>query len=154
MHNDRLIAKPVRSEAKTNRGFSISNSTLDLDRTRAFYQDVLGFKPVVADTLRINEGGRLRHLFFDIGRDQLLAFMEARDVQGVPADYDAGINRGLAFRTPLPFRLRGRVGEIAGRQAQRNCGRKAWRSPTSWIMVAPSRSTSGDPTGSRWSTAA
>jgi catechol 2,3-dioxygenase-like lactoylglutathione lyase family enzyme len=80
----------------TNKGFShIGLSTLDLDKTRAFYEDVLGFKAVVADTLRIREGGALRHIFFDVGRDQLLAFMEARDMPGVPADYDAGINRGL-----------------------------------------------------------
>jgi glyoxylase I family protein len=80
----------------SNKGFShIGLATRDLDRTRAFYQDVLGFKPVVADTLRIHEGGRLRHVFFDVGRDQLLAFMEAREIPGVPADYDAGINRGL-----------------------------------------------------------
>lgn len=80
----------------SNKGFShIGLSTLDLDKTRAFYEGVLGFKAVVADTLRISEGGRLRHMFFDVGRDQLLAFMEARDMPGVPADYDAGINRGL-----------------------------------------------------------
>src|SRR5262247_645412 len=79
----------------SNKGFShIGLSTLDLDKTRAFYEDVLGFKPVVADTLNIREGGRLRHIFFDVGRDQLLAFMEARDVPGVPEGYDAGINRG------------------------------------------------------------
>ena len=80
----------------SNKGFShIGLSTRDLDRTRAFYEGILGFKAVVADTLRIREGGHLRHLFFDVGRDQLLAFMEARDVPGVPEDYDAGINRGL-----------------------------------------------------------
>jgi catechol 2,3-dioxygenase-like lactoylglutathione lyase family enzyme len=80
----------------SNKGFShIGLSTLDLDKTRAFYEGVLGFKPVVADTLRIQEGGCLRHLFFDVGRDQLLAFMEPRDMAGVPANYDAGINRGL-----------------------------------------------------------
>jgi len=80
----------------SNKGFShIGLSTLDLDKTRAFYEDVLGFKPVVSDTLRIAEGGHLRHVFFDVGRDQLLAFMEANDMPGVPAQYDAGINRGL-----------------------------------------------------------
>ena len=80
----------------SNKGFShIGLSTLDLDKTRAFYEDILGFKPVVADTLKINEGGYLRHLFFDVGRDQLLAFLEAQGVPGVPATYDAGINRGL-----------------------------------------------------------
>jgi catechol 2,3-dioxygenase-like lactoylglutathione lyase family enzyme len=35
----------------TRRGFShIGLSTLDLDKTREFYEDVLGFMPVVADT--------------------------------------------------------------------------------------------------------
>jgi catechol 2,3-dioxygenase-like lactoylglutathione lyase family enzyme len=80
----------------SNRGFShIGLSTLDLDRTRTFYEGVLGFKPVVADTLRIKEGGRLRHLFFDVGHDQLIAFLEAQGVPDIPAGYDAGINRGL-----------------------------------------------------------
>src|SRR5262249_11953144 len=70
-------------------------STLDLDRTRAFYEGVLGFKPVVADTILVEEGGHIRHLFFDIGRDQLLAFMEPKGVPDMPVRYDAGINRGL-----------------------------------------------------------
>src|SRR4029077_7181049 len=68
---------------------------LDPDKTREFYKGVLGFKPVVADTIKIKEGGRIRHIFFDIGRDQLIAFMEPRGVPDVPAEYDAGINRGL-----------------------------------------------------------
>jgi len=73
----------------THRGFShIGLSTLDLDKTRAFYEGVLGFKPVVADTVTIEEGGHLRHMFFDVGGGQLIAFLE-------PAKYDAGINRGL-----------------------------------------------------------
>jgi catechol 2,3-dioxygenase-like lactoylglutathione lyase family enzyme len=41
----------------THRGFShIGLSTLDLDKTREFYEGVLGFKPVVADTIKIEEG--------------------------------------------------------------------------------------------------
>jgi catechol 2,3-dioxygenase-like lactoylglutathione lyase family enzyme len=80
----------------TNKGFShIGLSTLDLDKTREFYEGVLGFKPVRCDIINIKEGGRIRHIFFDTGRDQLLAFMEARGVPGVPGEYDAGINRGL-----------------------------------------------------------
>jgi len=79
-----------------HRGIShIGLSTLDLDKTRAFYEDVLGFKPVVADTITVEEGGRLRHLFFDIGGGQLIAFLEPSGVPGIPAEYDAGINRGL-----------------------------------------------------------
>jgi catechol 2,3-dioxygenase-like lactoylglutathione lyase family enzyme len=80
----------------THRGFShIGLSTLDLDKTRAFYEGVLGFKPVVADTITIEEGGHLRHMFFDVGGGQLIAFLEPNGVPGIPAEYDAGINVGL-----------------------------------------------------------
>jgi catechol 2,3-dioxygenase-like lactoylglutathione lyase family enzyme len=79
-----------------HKGFShIGLSTLDLDRTRDFYENVLGFKAVRCDVIKVKEGGRIRHVFFDTGRDQLIAFMEARGVPGVPAAYDAGITRGL-----------------------------------------------------------
>src|SRR5215470_16696601 len=80
----------------SHKGFShIGLSTLDLDKTRKFYEGVLGFKPVRCDTITVKEGGKIRHIFFDTGRGQLIAFMEARGVPGVPAEYDAGINRGL-----------------------------------------------------------
>jgi catechol 2,3-dioxygenase-like lactoylglutathione lyase family enzyme len=80
----------------SHKGFShIGLSTLDLDKTREFYEGVLGFKPVRCDTIAVKEGGKIRHIFFDTGRDQLIAFMEARGVPGVPKEYDAGINRGL-----------------------------------------------------------
>jgi catechol 2,3-dioxygenase-like lactoylglutathione lyase family enzyme len=75
---------------KSHKGFfHIGLSTLDLDKTREFYEGVLGFKPVIADTIKIKEGGTLRHIFFDTGRNQLIAFMEPRGVSGVPAEYDA-----------------------------------------------------------------
>ena len=80
----------------SHRGFShIGLSTLDLDKTREFYEGVLGFKPVIADTIKIKEGGRIRHIFFDTGRDQLIAFTEPQGVPDVPTEYDTGINRGL-----------------------------------------------------------
>ena len=79
-----------------HKGFShIGLSTLDLDKTRDFWENVLGFKPVRCDIIKIKEGGQVRHIFFDTGRDQLVAFMEARGVPGVPVEYDAGINRAL-----------------------------------------------------------
>jgi catechol 2,3-dioxygenase-like lactoylglutathione lyase family enzyme len=79
-----------------HRGFShIGLSTLDLDATRDFYENVLKFPAVRCDILKVKEGGQIRHIFFDTGRDQLLAFMEARGVPGVPSHYEAGINRAL-----------------------------------------------------------
>jgi catechol 2,3-dioxygenase-like lactoylglutathione lyase family enzyme len=70
-------------------------STLDLDATRAFYEGVLGFPAVRCDILEFAEGGRIRHIFFDTGGGQLIAFMEPRGIPGIPVEYDAGINRGL-----------------------------------------------------------
>jgi catechol 2,3-dioxygenase-like lactoylglutathione lyase family enzyme len=82
----------------SHKGFShIGLSTIDLDTTREFYEGVLGFKLVVADTIKIKEGGRIRHMFFDTGRDQLIAFMEPHGIPDIPAEYDAGINRGLGL---------------------------------------------------------
>jgi catechol 2,3-dioxygenase-like lactoylglutathione lyase family enzyme len=81
-----------------NRGFShIGLATHDLEATRAFYEGVLGFKPCAADAIRIAEGGQIRHMFFDVGREQLLAFMQADAVPGVPQQFDAGINAGLGL---------------------------------------------------------
>jgi catechol 2,3-dioxygenase-like lactoylglutathione lyase family enzyme len=77
-------------------GFShVGLSTHDLDATRAFYEGVLGFRVVRGDIMEIAEGGRLRHVFFDCGGGNMLAFMEARGIPGIPAEYDTGINRGL-----------------------------------------------------------
>ncbi|MGH7814606.1 MAG: VOC family protein, partial [Candidatus Binataceae bacterium] len=56
---------------------------------------VLGFKVVVADRIKVTEGGTIRHIFLDTGRGQMMAFMEPHGIPGVPMEYDAGINRGL-----------------------------------------------------------
>jgi glyoxylase I family protein len=81
-----------------NKGFShIGLSTLDLDKTRDFYENILGFRTVRFDAIEIEEGGQIRHLIMDTGRDQLIAFMEARGVPGIPPEFDAGINRGLGL---------------------------------------------------------
>src|SRR5947208_14872809 len=89
----------------SNKGFShLGLSTLDLDKTRDFYENVLGFKPVRCDSIKVKEGGRIRHIFLDTGRAQLLAFMDARGVPGVPAEYAAGITHGLGVPPALyPF---------------------------------------------------
>ena len=80
----------------SHKGFShIGLSTHDLDKTREFYEGILGFKVVRCDIIKIADGGQIRHMFLDAGRDQLIAFMEPQGVAGIPADYDTGINEGL-----------------------------------------------------------
>lgn len=82
----------------TPKGWShISLATLDMNATRAFYENVLGFKAVRCDIITVKEGGEIRHVFFDLGQNQLLAFMEPRGVPGAPVEFDGGLNRPLGM---------------------------------------------------------
>ena len=74
----------------------IGLSTLDLDATRTFYERVLGFRLVTIEQIDLEEGGFIRHAFFDCGAGELLGFMEPRRIETIPAEYDTGINRGLS----------------------------------------------------------
>ena len=104
----------------SHKGFShIGLSTHDLDATREFYENVLGFKAVRCDIIKVKEGGRIRHVFFDTGRDQLIAFMEARGVPGVPEGYDAGITRGLGVPSAF-YHFAFEAGSEAGLIEKRN----------------------------------
>jgi len=103
-----------------NKGFShLGLSTLDLDKTRDFYENVLKFKAVRCDIIKVKEGGQIRHVFFDTGRDQLIAFMEPRGVPGIPAQYDAGINRGLGVPSAF-YHFAFEAGSEAGLEEKRN----------------------------------
>ena len=69
----------------SNKGFShIGLSTLDLDKTRDFYENILGFRVVRCDIIKIKEGGHIRHMFVDVGQDQMIAFMEPNNVDAIP----------------------------------------------------------------------
>ena len=110
----------------SNKGFShIGLSTHDLDATMDFYENILGFKVVRCDTIKIRQGGNIRHAFIDVGRDQLVAFMEPNNVPGLPDDFDTGINRGLGIPGVfLPLRLRSGQPARAERQARGATGQR------------------------------
>jgi catechol 2,3-dioxygenase-like lactoylglutathione lyase family enzyme len=106
----------------TQPGFShVGLATLDMDATLDFYENVLGFPAVRCDVLEVAEGGHIRHVFFDAGGGQMLAFMEPRGVEAIPSDFDPGINRGLgvpsgfyhfAFEAGSPEGLRAKRSEL------------------------------------------
>lgn len=82
----------------SNLGFShVGLSTRDMAQTRDFYENLLGFPAVRCDILKVIEGGQIEHVFFDTGQGELLAFMGPQGVEGIPDDFDAGINRGLGL---------------------------------------------------------
>jgi catechol 2,3-dioxygenase-like lactoylglutathione lyase family enzyme len=45
----------------------IGLSTLDLDLTTSFHEGALGFRLVTIEQIDVEEGGRIRHAFFDCG---------------------------------------------------------------------------------------
>ena len=73
----------------------IGLATHDMESTLEFYEGVLGFPAVVCEMIEPQNGGAIRHAFFDVGEGELIAFMEANDIEGVASDFDTGINRGL-----------------------------------------------------------
>ncbi len=80
------------------RGFNhIDLGTKDMEATRAFYEDLLGFPLVRADLVEIADQGRMKHYFFGVGNGQLMGFMSGEDVGGFPKDFDTSINQGLGL---------------------------------------------------------
>lgn len=80
----------------TAHGFShVGVSTHQMDATIEFYKKVLGFPPVVEDLTRVTSGGTIRMVYFDVGDDQFIVFMEPKSVPGIPAGYDTSINGAL-----------------------------------------------------------
>lgn len=75
-------------------------ATHDLDATLAFYEKTLGFDAKVCETIDPETGGCIRHAFLDMGRGQLVAFMEPNEIPALE-DFDAGINRGLGIRAGM-----------------------------------------------------
>jgi len=77
-------------------GFShVGVSTHDMDATIRFYEEVLGCERVLEDLTRVEEGGTLRQVYFDVGEGQYIVFMEPKGVPGISSDYDTGINGAL-----------------------------------------------------------
>ena len=95
-----------------------------MDATLVFYTEVLGFEAVRCDIPKVEEGGQIRHVFFDAGAGQMVSFMEGRGVETIPDDYDAGINKGLglpsgmihfAFEAGSPEQLTAKRSELLGK---------------------------------------
>lgn len=79
-------------------GFShIGLTTHDMDATIAFYDGVLGFRRIADDLTQLAGSGTLRQVYFAVGPDQYIVFMEPKDVDGIPADFDTSINGALGL---------------------------------------------------------
>jgi catechol 2,3-dioxygenase-like lactoylglutathione lyase family enzyme len=76
----------------------VALATRDLDATHAFYTEVMGFtlqKVVVAPT---EGGGWAKHLFYDTGNDELIAFWDLHD-DSIGDSFPTAISTGLGLPT-------------------------------------------------------
>ena len=76
-------------------------ATHDMAATIAFYEDLLGFRRVADIKNHAQGGGVVRMVYFECGEEQFLVFMECKGVEGIPPDFDTGINAALGVPSGL-----------------------------------------------------
>ena len=139
----------------THKGFShIGLSTLDLDKTRAFYEGVLGFKPVVADTITIEEGGHLRHMFSMSAAVSSLPFWNRTEFPMYPQNTMRGSTAGSAFPPASIILLSRPARRLRWRRSLTNRAARVSRRQKLSTTDGRGRSISKTPTASRSSIAA
>lgn len=65
----------------------------DIEATRHFYEDLLGF-PLVHTEMDGDDNGFMRHIFFDLGDGSAMAFFQLNDANG-PGQYKTDISTGM-----------------------------------------------------------
>ncbi len=71
-------------------------ATRDLEATHRFYAQGLEFELVKVVVARTPEGGWAKHLFYDTGGGDLIAFWDLHD-ETLPKDYSTAISVGLGL---------------------------------------------------------
>jgi catechol 2,3-dioxygenase-like lactoylglutathione lyase family enzyme len=77
--------------------------TEDMEATRHFYEDLLGFEVRRRDLVEIEGVGVIQHVFFDIGDGQMIAFSSGEDAPGFPKGVDTSINKVLGIGPVIHF---------------------------------------------------
>jgi catechol 2,3-dioxygenase-like lactoylglutathione lyase family enzyme len=71
-------------------------ATRDAKATHEFYTGPMGFELVKVEVARAGERGWAKHLFYDTGNGQLMAFWDLHDPD-LPADWDPAISTALGL---------------------------------------------------------
>jgi catechol 2,3-dioxygenase-like lactoylglutathione lyase family enzyme len=71
-------------------------ATRDIEATHLFYAQVLGFELMKAVVGATPGGGWAKHLFYDTGDGELLAFWDLHD-DSIRSDFDPAISTGLGL---------------------------------------------------------
>src|SRR5438046_2231033 len=70
-------------------------ATRNLDETHAFYTDVMGFTLVKAVANETPDGGWAKHVFYDTGQGELIAFWDLHD--DTIGEFGTAISEGLGL---------------------------------------------------------
>jgi catechol 2,3-dioxygenase-like lactoylglutathione lyase family enzyme len=68
----------------------------DLEETHRFYQELLGFPLVHTEVDRRQDGGYMKHVFYDLGDGSCLAFFDLHGM-GERQDFETAISTGLGL---------------------------------------------------------
>lgn len=83
-------------------GFShLGLATHDMAATIEFYEGKLGFRCVADIRNHVQDGGVVRMVYIECGEEQFLVFMECKGVNGIPDDFDTGVNGALGVPAGL-----------------------------------------------------
>lgn len=71
-------------------------ATRNVAATHSFYTEGMGFRLVHVEPGKTPEGGWAKHLFYDTGGGEMIAFWDIHD-SGLPDDWQPSISRGLGL---------------------------------------------------------
>jgi catechol 2,3-dioxygenase-like lactoylglutathione lyase family enzyme len=71
-------------------------ATRDLKATHAFYTRAMGFELAKVEVARVGEQGFAKHLFYDTGNGELIAFWDFHDAE-LPEDWSPAISDALGL---------------------------------------------------------
>lgn len=76
----------------------VALATHDIEATHRFYSEVMGFRLVKTVVNRTERGGWAKHLFYETGQDEYIAFWDLHD-DTIPDTWSAAISKGLGLPT-------------------------------------------------------
>lgn len=74
----------------------VAIASRDIEATHAFYSEAMGFELVKVEVARAGERGWAKHLFYDTGGGELIAFWDLHD-EDLPEDWSPAIATGLGL---------------------------------------------------------
>ena len=98
LHLPRLLRAAAGSAYRFGMAFHhVAIATRRLEKTHAFYTEVMGFRLAKVVAAPAPEGGWAKHVFYETGDGQMIAFWELHDVPGVAEKYPTDLNRSLGL---------------------------------------------------------